>query len=334
MKQDTRQKLQFIFDETILNATKMTPGHDNTNDVYAVQTKNGRYIVKIVKDPLMNGTFWKGLNLLFGTTHEIAIEHQQALAEHLNRFIPVPAVVKFQSDSNNPLNKPYIVMEMLPGNPVTKESDIEAHIMSDPDCAYQLGAILNQIHQQTFSFFGNLELKGLPLSEFPKTLASTIEVLANSKKAKSSKEVQALLPYFLNKASNMPAPTSAGLIMLDLWPSQFLATEKDITALIDIESYVIGPIEMEFTLLELWLRKRSKFKEAYLAKQVHWPDYEETREIYRYFLYLLYDCPPAGLSACLDAKKFPQGDRIRGRLGAPKLRQGGNIFTPFNEDEE
>ena len=186
MKQDTRQKLQFIFDEPILNATKMTPGHDNTNDVYAVQTNKGRYILKIVKDPLMNATFWKGLNLLFGTTHEVAIEHQQALAEHLNRFIAVPQVIKFQSDQNNPLHKPYIVMEMMPGNPVTKESDIEAHIINDPDCAYQLGAILKQIHKQTFSFFGNLELKGLPLTEFPKALASTIKVLAHSKKAKAN----------------------------------------------------------------------------------------------------------------------------------------------------
>ncbi len=337
MKQEMIQKLQFIFEDPIVNVRKMEPGHDSTNDVYAVLTQRGRFIVKIVKDPSMKGLFWKGLHLLFGTTHEISIKHQQGLSEHLNRFngIPVPKVIKAQWDPNNPLNKPYIVMEVMPGNPVAQESDLATHITQDPDIAYQLGAFLTQLHKQIFSFFGNLELEGLPLSEFPQRLASTMEFLAKSKKAKEDKEVQALLPYFLVKAKSMPAPTSAGLIMLDLWPSQFLANEKGFTSLIDIESYVIGPIEMELVLLELWLKKRSKFKEAYMTAGVHWPDYEATREIYRFFLYLLYDCPPAGLSNCLDSKgKFPQGDRIRSRLGAPKPRPGGSFFTPPAVDDD
>ena len=48
------QKLQFIFDDPIVNVRKMDPGHDNTNDVYVVLTQRGRFIVKLVKDPSMN----------------------------------------------------------------------------------------------------------------------------------------------------------------------------------------------------------------------------------------------------------------------------------------
>lgn len=333
-----QEKLQLIFDAKILNARKINPGHDSTNDVFVVQTEKGKYVVKLVKDSHMHGVFWKGLHLLFGASHESSIKNQVTLSKHINQFglIPAPKVYRAESDANNPIKKPYVILEMMPGNPIPSESEIADVMMKSPDVASQLGILLGSIHKQTFTFFGNLDKEGYPLFEFPRKLANVIQVLANTKKAQKDPLVQKMLPYYLSKASSMEPPKASSLIMLDLWPSQFLENNGHLSSLVDIESYCIGPIELELCLLELWLKKRSKFKEAYFSVNNYWPDYEETREIYRYFLYLLYDCPSEGLQSCLDARgKFAQADRIRSRISAPRLKMGPNFnpFNPYDEDD-
>ena len=109
--------------------------------------------------------------------------------------------------------------------------------------------------------------------------------------------------------------------MLESWPSQFPSGDHDFSAFIDIESYIVGPIELELVLIELWLGRHDKFKEVYMDKGAKWPDFEEQRELYRFFLYLLYDCPELGLQACLESKAlFPQGEGVRSRISAPRLR--------------
>ncbi|MBS0287550.1 MAG: phosphotransferase [Proteobacteria bacterium] len=332
------EKLQLIFDAKLLRAHKIDPGHDSTNEIFAVQTEQGKYIVKVIKDSHMHGVFWKGLHLLFGASHEVSIKNQDILSKHINQFglIPAPKVYKAEKDANNPLKKPYVILEMMPGNPITSESETAEEIMKSPDVALQLGALLGSIHTQTFSSFGNLDKQGSPLSEFPNKLAATIQTLASTKKALNDPLVQKMLPYYISKARSMEPPKVSSLIMLDLWPSQFLEDKGHLRSLVDIESFCIGPIELELCLLELWLKKRSKFKEAYFSVNTYWPDYEETREIYRYFLYLLYDCPSEGLQSCLDSRgKFAQADRIRSRISAPRLRMGPsfNPFNPYDEDD-
>jgi len=173
--------------------------------------------------------------------------------------------------------------------------------------------------------------KGFPLSEFPERLYATIKVLASAPKAQQNKEVQKMLPFFLRQAQTLKSPASSGIIMLDLWPSQFLMSENRISALIDIESYVVGPVELELVLIELWLQNLSPFKQGYFSQGTQWPDFEENRELYRFFLFLLYDCPEAGLKACLDsAAKFPQGDRVQSRMTSPRPRMPGTPSDPYN----
>lgn len=187
-----------------------------------------------------------------------------------------------------------------------------------------MGELLSNIHAQKFDYFGNIAGKGLPLSKFPEKFKESIKKLASTRKASQNSEIQQMLPYFLKQAERLPVPKSTGLIMLDLWPSQFLAGANDFSALIDIEGYVVGPIELELVLVELWLGRHDKFKEAYLNKGAKWPDFEERRELYRYFLFLLYDCPELGLQACLESKAlFPQADLVRSRISAPRPRPGG-----------
>lgn len=76
----------------------------------------------------------------------------------------------------------------------------------------------------------------------------------------------------------------------------------------------------------MWLDSHGKFKEGYLSTGAKWPDLAQQRELYRYFLYLLYDCPELGLKACLESKElFPQGESVKSRISAQRPRPKGYI---------
>lgn len=303
-------------------------GYDNTNELYQVITSDkAEYIIKIQRDTRIHRTqFWKGLNLLFNKTIEDSIHSQKALAEFLNQLnvVKVPRVIKADPTSHNPVGKPYVIMSKLNGIPVKPESREALEISSNKDIAYQLGLFLSKVHAQSFDYVGNMSAEGVPLVEFPNKLASTIKILGSSAKALQQPKVQALLPHYLNLASEHPPLKSAQMIMLDLWPIQFLLGDNALEALIDLEGYVIGPVGLELTFLEFWVGPLDSFKEGYLSEGAKWPDFEAQRDLYRFFLYLLYDCPAMGLDACLEREtKFPIGEQIKSRIEAPRPRPDG-----------
>lgn len=322
----TISDLQPLFPSKCLSVKSLNPGYDSTNDVYAVETEKGHFVIKILRDT-NNNVFWRGLHLLFEATHLASIHNQPNLSDFLNKLnsIPVPKVIKAEASSKNPIHRPYVIFEKMSGIPIPHDSEIAYELSNDSDVALQLGEFLNKVHRQAFDYFGDIAGKGLPLNQFPEKFKETIQKLATTRKALQDKEVQQMLPYFLKLASTMKPPTKAGLIQLDLWPTQFLASkERHLSSLIDIESYVVGPIELELVLVELWIGHHEKFKEAYLSTGAKWPDLEEQRELYRYFLYLLYDCPEQGLKACIESKgKFAAYDTPRSRMNAPRPRPSG-----------
>lgn len=326
----SKDTLQSLFDhtETLECVQELDAGYDNTNELYHVVThQKTEYIIKIQRDTNIHRTqFWKGLNLLFNKTLEDSVYSQKALAEFLNQLnvIKVPHVLKVDPTSHNPLNKPYVIMQKALGISVKPESKEAVEVSTNKDIAYQLGLFLSKVHSEAFDYFGNMSGRGLPLAEFPKKLASTLRILASSPKALQQPRVQALLPHYLRLAKEHPPLTSTEMMMLDLWPIQFLLGENKLEALIDLEGYVIGPVGLELTFLEFWVEPLASFKEGYLSEGAKWPDFEDQRDLYRFFLYLLYDCPAMGLDACLqyDAK-FPTGEEVKSRFEAPRPRPGG-----------
>ncbi len=334
MKRTAKDMIDFfqpIFTSKISKVTVIDPGRDSTNDVFLIETNTGPYILKVLKDIYPNcSVFWRGLNYLFNANHEVTYHNIQNLSDYLNKLgvVKVPKVIKAVGSFQNPIQRPYVILEKMQGRPIPHESDISNEFAGGVDSNYQLGELLAKIHAQKFDYFGNISGQGEPLSKFSLKFKETIKKLASTRKALQDPQLQQLLPLFLKQAETLPTPKSTGLIMLDLWPSQFLAGTNDFSALIDFESYVVGPIELELVLVELWLGRHDKFKEAYQSKGAKWPDFEEYRELYRYFLYLLYDCPEMGLKACLDSKAlFPQGERVKSPISAPRPRPPG-YFDP------
>lgn len=133
-------------------------------------------------------------------------------------------------------------------------------------------------------------------------LAETILQLSRTKPAVNNDDVQDNLKDILEKIKEMPPPQNIGFIMPDLWPTQFLMEGDKVAALIDIESYVSGPIELELAVLELWLEDFDSFRKGYESSGPKLPDLSATRDIYRYLLFIMHGCPTLGLKNLISSR--------------------------------
>jgi Ser/Thr protein kinase RdoA (MazF antagonist) len=323
-------KIKSLFAAEDIAVTPIDPGRENTNDIFEVESKEGSCIIKIpkvIRDP--HNTFWSGLKQLFGLNIIVSINSQKLLSKYIRHYgiITVPRVLQADGSNNNVLGRPFVILEKMYGEPIIHNGDIEQQIKQDKDFMYQLGTHLGALHAKKLEYFGTLKHNKQLLADFPEKLAATISRLAKFRKAQQDPDLQAMLPIYLQQAREMDIPEHCGVIMPDLWLNQFLVDldQKQLSACIDIEACVVGPVDLELSLIELWLGNLGKFKEGYFSVNKHWPaEIEQNRLLYRYFLFLLYGCPEAGLDACMYSRaKFPQGDRVKARISAPRLRPPG-----------
>ena len=151
-------KIKELFDSKNVCVTAFQVGYDNTNFVFDVISDIGCCIVKVPKvldDP--NNTFWKGLNFTFDLTSEISIKHQEAISVYINKegTIKVPKILKVDFTSNNVLEKPFVILEKMLGDPIPQGSDLERRVMQEDDhFAVQLGQHMGALHLKTMNYFG------------------------------------------------------------------------------------------------------------------------------------------------------------------------------------
>ena len=140
----------------------------------------------------------------------------------------------------------------MPGEPIAQDSQNEKNFMANSEIAYSLGNFLGKLRNTKVDVVGDLSKStAIKPSEFPNVLAETMIQLSRFKHAVNNDEVQENLKQILEQIKKMPIPQNIGFIMPDLWPSQFLMEEGKVAALIDIESYVTGPVELELAVLAL-----------------------------------------------------------------------------------
>ena len=292
------------FAEPVRDAWRIDPGYPSTNDVWRIEAHDGPRVLKVSRHASEAGQscFWRGMETLFGCNPMREIGNQPALSTYLNSHgtIPVPRVLAHET-SDNALGSPYVVAEWMPGSAVPYGSPQDAGFRSSAEAVAEIGRHVGRLHSIRHAHVGDFSGTSLlPPEEFPKRLAATMEQLA-SHGWSADREVKAALPGLLNAARQIPSPEHISPIMPDISPGQFLVDDNRITALVDFESYVWGPVELELTVLELWVRNASAFRAGYEETGEKLPCLETTRAAYRAFIYLLYDAPPKGLARWCDA---------------------------------
>ena len=300
-----RNKLVEIVPGEVTEIVPLHPGYENTNLVLEVSTSQDKhFILKLNEQQTkMPSTFWQGLNLLFGAKPancNTIVEITQLLNKV--QVFPIPKILnKGMIETDSPIS--YLLLEKMPGLSVLQGSQSENEFMNSGTIAYEIGQYLGKLRKITYATIGDVNKTiNIKADEFPQKLTDTIKQLANLPPAIENNEVQSNLNEILQKISVMPIPQFICPIMPDFWPSQFLWEHNHISALIDVESYVHGPIELELAVLELWLEDFDSLQRGYLSEGVSLPDLSSTRDIYRFLLYLLHGCPTLGLSHLFSSK--------------------------------
>ena len=212
MSKTSRELIDFfqpIFTSKTHKVTTINPGYDSTNDVFLISTNTGEYILKVLKDVYSNcSVFWRGISDLFKANHEASFPNLQNLSEYLNKFevVKVPKVIKSDASFQNPIQRPYMILEKMQGSPIPHENEISNEFATSVEAAYQLGELLSKIHAQKFDYFWEYFGEGQPLAKFPEKFKETLKKLASTRKASQNQEIQQLLPYFLKQAETLPVP--------------------------------------------------------------------------------------------------------------------------------
>jgi len=251
----------------------------SSNQLYFFEEGNNQLVLKTPNMTLSElSPFWKQLQNIFGSDFIIQTVNIASLAKYLytNPHIKVPKV--FYTEVEDGI---FQVFERIEGT--SYEPD---EFPTEKEINYQLGQYIGWIHSHKLKGYGifsdNLKLKNT--SKFLEDVLNSMDSII--KEYWSSN--QEVIDYFRNIQSVIPKDLGYfSLIMPDISANQFVYSKdlKRINAVVDIDAYVIGPINFELTVLEMCLSDYSSFKKGY-EEYCELPCFKSFRSFYRFLIYL------------------------------------------------
>ncbi len=222
--------------------------------------------------------FWKQLQNIFGSDFITQAVNITSLVNHLcmNPHIKVPKV--FYTDVEDGV---FQVFQRIEGT--SYEPD---EFPTEKEINYQLGQYIGWTHSHKLQGYGifsdNLKLKGT--SKFLEDVLCSMDSIINEYWSSN----QEVIDYFRDIQSVIPKEFGYfSLIMPDISANQFVYSKdlKSINAVVDIDAYVIGPINFELTVLEMCLSDYSSFQKGY-EEYCGLPCFKSFRSFYRFLIYL------------------------------------------------
>lgn len=244
----------------------------STNRVYRFQLENDKYILKInniSSDEL--SPFWRGIKMVFASDFDIQRENIEDTLLRLNNPHIKTAQLIFKSDR-------YRFQLFSEAEGLFFKPD---EFPNDYNIEYQLGKFIGFIHSKKYDYFGNQKIH-FHTGFKEKMLSVMLENI--NRYWSESIEVR---DYFTKISCLNIAPDSYSIIMADISANQFIFNENmtSINAVIDFDGYVFGPREWELSVLEMCLKDGKAFKKGYEEYMV-FPDMNEYRDFYRFFMFL------------------------------------------------
>jgi len=266
----------------------------SSNQLYYFEADNNQLVLKTPNLELSNlSPFWKQLRNIFGSDFITQTNNVTSLVKYLNRnpYIKVPEV--FYSETEE---KVFQVFQRIEGRDYEPDE-----FPSNEELNYQLGQYIGWMHSHRFNGYGiysyNLRLKSS--TQFLEDVLASMESIIKEHWS-TNEEVR---NYFDNIESVMPKEIgSFGLIMADISANQFVYSNdfKRINSVVDIDAYVIGPINLELTVLEMCFTNCSSFKKGY-EEYCKLPNFNSFRAFYRFLIYLNDPYGPPALEDFLNS---------------------------------
>lgn len=253
------------------NIASFEKGSVSSNEIHFFQYDGKRYVLKI---PLMAGDklspFWLMMKNVFHFTFEKQNVRMQEVYSALkkNPHIPVASFVVGDESA--------MIYEYMEG-----KSWVGDDFPQGTENAYRLGQYVGYNHQQAHKYCGILGLEDVT-NFFPNAL-SHIETCINAHwngEELIDKKVRA---FFETLKERYFESSKYSLMMVDMCADQFLYKGEDITACVDLDAYVVGPVEWELSFLREQIEDWNSFKAGYETYQ-SMPAFEEMADFFFFIM--------------------------------------------------
>ena len=249
---------------------------DSTHQLWHCFTDDGEMILKIChQGNVDNSPIWQIMRQLFGVFLPQDLAFFSQWQQHIvqSAQLPIPELVV--SAGQRETAPAFVLSRWLPGQ--TLQAEQVNDIMVE-----QLACHMASMHQQSQNSWGPLHASEKSVSQWPEALLKTLLHQC---------ALQQIPEPWLSLAITQIEQINPGCfapIMVDNRWDQFLTVDGKITALVDLDAFVIGPPELELVLIEYQLNEPQAklFAEVY-QRVLPLPDVSGPRLIYRLLLFLM-----------------------------------------------
>lgn len=216
--------------------------------------------------------FWVMMKNLFGFTFEKQNSNFEKVYDRLKMNPHIPVAKFVAADENS------AIFEYAEG-----DSWYEDEFPKGENNVYILGQYVGYNHQKISKTFGMVDAEnGTDFFEVAlEHMRDVINEHFNSDEVIDKKVRGIFEQVKASKYENV----GYSLIMVDMCADQFLYKDEDIYMCVDLDSYVIGPVEWELAFLNLQIEDWESFKAGYETYQ-NMPEFEKVSKLF-YFLMAL-----------------------------------------------
>lgn len=259
---------------------------DSTHQLFHLQTEQGDKVLKRLNPNAQHQAFWRNIRGLFGLDLNQHLKHQawcsRQLAGLTDLAIPQIELVANPSESL----QGFVLAAKLNGETGQASWMNQANIEI-------FARHLKGLHQTTYANWGVWQQPQNTLNDWPHKLVQNLTSWMNPTDHQAwwsgIKQAEAIhIDYVV--------PT-----MLDLRWDQFLFEQQQLSALVDLDAFVLAPIELTWVILEYLLDEHQAWWLAQAYGEL--PDLTPVREAYRLWLFKLNLLGETDLTRWMSAPK-------------------------------
>lgn len=260
---------------------------DSTHQLWYCETVDGPMVLKLCnQDTVAQSVFWQGMNGLFTTDFPASLADIDKLYHFVgdHGLLAAPEYIASQASV-------FVLARYLEGDDV-----IPTHISNM--MVARLAHHIAQFHQQRRVGWGAFHQTAFSAEQWSSRLQSTLVALVE---LHPTAIPDTILEQALQQASTIKH-TAFSPIMMDLRWDQMLHQQGELSAVVDMDAFVIGPRELELVLLEYQLNSTQAdlFKQAY-QYSAELPDLSEQRYCYRLLLFLMNSLGESDINQWMNA---------------------------------
>lgn len=267
---------------------------ESSNYVYRCAGASGVLAVRTPRSDIVTpSSFWRQMREIFGLTFPPPPDQFVFAAKAASDAGLASPTLLATSDFEG---RPILVTTWLAGDPWEPDEfppSREVHLA--------LGRFLGRMHMRSEPGFGRLAGRLRPLADY---YASAIASAKTTVESAWSGVGEGLLSV-MTKGEPAKVATSCAVVMPDIAGNQFLYDETGIAGVVDLDSYVVGPVELELTIAEWALVDHGAFADGYQSVRAL-PRFADFRGFHRATMLINEEAPSGDLdrllteNACFD----------------------------------